>query len=468
MRYPLMFRLAQKPHGPAIQDVPAAVEAELAKLSLGNKVKSGDTVAIACGSRAFANHAAIIKAVVDHFTALKAVPFLVPAMGSHGGGTPEGQREILHKLGIHEETIGAEIRSSMEVEAIGQLPDGIPVVCDKHALQADHLVIVNRVRPHSVFHGEVQSGLLKMLTMGLGKLVGAKQYHLAAKNASFDDIARGVYNVMLEKANLLAGLMVVENSHQTTARVQGVLGEDFNSKEKIMLPHVRSLSPQLPFKFIDILLVDEIGPMFGCVGADSNVIGRKFNAHTAIEGEFPQVRNIVYRGIHPGSRGNATGVGHAEFVRSRLLRQVDTKATRLNALALGMPTLAAAPIDFETDQEILNAALSLIGLTSPDNARIVWIRNTSCILEFECSEPFLEEVQHWKDLSVLSSLHPFDFDGLGRAMTLPHAVAAILSALGPGCLWPAAWRKLAAWRSQVEGTGESDFLTHPFEPSALS
>jgi len=409
-----MFRLAQKPHGPAIQDVPAAVEAELSKLSLAGKVNSGDTVAIACGSRAIANYAAIIKAVVDHFKALRSVPFLVPAMGSHGAGTPEGQREVLHKLGIHEETIGAEIRSSMEIEIIGQLAEGIPVVCDMQALHADHLVIVNRVKPHSVFHGEVQSGLLKMLTMGLGNLVGAQQYHRSAANAPFEDIARGVHKLMLEKANLLAGLIIVENSHQTTARVQGVLAEDFVSKEKTMLQHARSLTPQLPFKFIDILLVDEIGPMFGCVGADSNVIGRKFNAHAAVEEEFPQIRTIVYRGLNSASRGNATGVGHAEFVRSRLLRQADTTATRLNSLALGMPTLAASPIDFETDREILDAALSLMGLSLPDDARIVWIRNTSCILEFECSAPFLEEVQHWKDLSVLTSLQRFDFDSRGN------------------------------------------------------
>ncbi len=414
MQYPLMFQLAQKPHGPMIQDVPAAVEAELAKLGLGNQVKSGDTVAVACGSRAFANHAAIIKAVVDYLKTLRALPFLVPAMGSHGGGTPEGQREILHKLGIHQETIGAEIRSSMEIEIIGLLPEGIPVVCDKQALKADHLVIVNRVRPHSVFHGEVQSGLLKMLTMGLGKLAGAQQYHQAAENASFDDIARGVHKAMLEKTNLLAGLMIVENGHQATARVQGVLPEDFVSKEKIVLQHARSLCPQLPFKFIDLLLVDEIGPMFGCVGVDSSVIGRKFNAHAALEGEFPQIRIIVYRGLNPGASGNAAGVGHAEFVRSRLLRQTDANATRLTSLALGMPTLAAVPIDFETDREILDAALSLIGLTPPGRARIVWIRNTSCVLEFECSEPFLEEVQHWRDLSVLSGLHPFDFDPVGN------------------------------------------------------
>jgi hypothetical protein len=414
MQYPMMFRLGQKLHGPKIDDIPAAVEAELSKLCLESKVKAGNTVAITCGSHRIANYVSIIKAVVDHFKHFKSIPFLVPAMGSQGAGTAEGQRELLHTLGITEETIGTEIRSSMETEIIGQLPEGVSVYCDKQALHADHTVVVNRVKPHPMFHGDVQSGLLKMIAIGLGKLEGAQRYHRDAENGSFEDIARGVHDVMLKKANLLAGLMILENGHQETARIQSALPEDFVEKEKAMLHRAKALFPRLPFKFIDILLVDEIGTMFGCLGADSNVTGRKHDAHAAADGEFPQIRTIVYRDLNPKSQGNATGVGHAEFVRSRLLRKADAKATRLNSLAAGRPTLASAPIDFETDREILDAALSLTGFNLPEKARIVWIRNTSSVVEFECSEPFLEEVQHWKDLSILSKLRPFDFDCHGN------------------------------------------------------
>ena len=179
-----------------------------------------------------------------------------------------------------------------------------------------------------------------------------------------------------------------------------------------MLHYARGLFPRLPFKFIDILLVDEIGPIFGCLGADLNVIGRKNVLHAAADAEFPQIRTIVYRDLNPNSQGNAIGVGHAEFVRSRLLRKADVNATRLDSLALGMPAIAAAPIDFETDREILDAALGLTGL--PEKARLVWIRDTSSVLEFECSEPYLREVQHWKDLSAISSLHTLDFDDQGN------------------------------------------------------
>src|SRR6202040_2266006 len=208
MQYPLMFRLGQKLHGPKIDDVPAAVEAELSRLSLGSKVKPGATVAVTCGCGRIANYAAIIKAVIDHFKQLKASPFLVPAMGSHGAGTAEG-------------------------------------------------------------HGDVQSGLLEMIAIGLGNLDGAQLYHMSVENCSFEDIAHGVHKVMLKKANLLAGLIIGQHGHQRTARVLASLAEDFAAKERAMLPPGLVLFPRLPFKFVDILLVDEIGPMFGSLGADS-------------------------------------------------------------------------------------------------------------------------------------------------------------------------------------------------------
>src|SRR5271165_4564220 len=408
MPYPLMFRLGQELHGPRINDVPAAVAAELSKLSLDSKVRPGHQVAITCGSRPIAQYPSVVKAVVDHFKHLQANPFLVPAMGSDGASTAEGQRAVLHALGVKEEIIGAEIRSSMETEIIGQLPEGVPVCCDKQALHADHTVVVNRVGLHPIFQGDVQGGLLEMIVIGLGKLDGAQHCYRAVQDCPFEEIARGVHEVMLKKANLLAGLIILENGPEAAASVQTVLPEEFVAKEKAMLRHARVLIQRLPFKFIDTLLVDEIGTIFSCIGADSNVTGRKHNARAVTEGEFPQIRTIVYRDLHPKSLGNATGVGHADFVRSRLLRKADARATRLNAITLGMPTLAAAPIDFETDREILDAAFALTRL--PEKARIVWIRDTSSLVEFECSEPFLKEVQHWKDLSVLSALHPLDFD----------------------------------------------------------
>ena len=416
--YPLMFRLKQRFRCSTIADVSSAVEAELARLALGKKVQPGESVAVACGSRRIANHAVILKAVVDHFKGLKARPFLVPAMGLDAGGTAESQRRALGMFGITEEIVGAEIRSSMDADVVGHLPEGVPVYCDRNALAADHIFVVNRVRPHSAFDGEVQSGLLKMLAMGLGKEVGARVYHSGVAAMPFADLARGVWSVLLNKGRLLAGLMLVENGQSETARIQAAPAENFADAELKILRYARAVFPGLPFHFIDILLVDEMGATFGCHGIDLNVVGRKQMNHETGRAKVPAVRTLIFRDLHPAAMGNATGIGHADLVRSRVVRKMDPGATRLNALALTTPSLAAIPIHFETDREILDAALSMAPLQPSEKARIVWIRNTSSLAEFECSEPFLEEVAHWKELSVASEIRPPDFDAEGNLRDL--------------------------------------------------
>jgi hypothetical protein len=408
-----MFKLKQRFRCSKIDDIRAAVETELASLALGKKVHPGDSVAIACGSRRITNHAVILKTVVDHYKGLKARPFLVPAMGLDAGGTAESQRRALGMLGITEEIVGAEIRSSMDAEVVGHLPEGVPVYCDRNALAADHIFVVNRVRPHSAIEGEVQSGLLKMLAMGLGKDVGARAYHSGVAVMPFADLARGVWSVLLNKGRLLAGLMLVENGQSETARVQAAPAENFADAELKMLRYARAVYPGLPFHFIDILLVDEMGAAFGCQGIDLNVVGRK-KMHETERVKVPTVRTLIFRDLHPTAMGNATGIGHADLVRSRVVRKMDAEATRWNALALANPSLAAIPIQFETDREILDAALSMVPLEPSETARIVWIRNTSSLAEFECSKPFLDEVAHWKDLKVASELHPPHFDAEGN------------------------------------------------------
>ncbi len=270
MPYPLMFRLGQRLHGPAVNDVPGTVEAELSKLGLQTKVRPGNSIAVTCGSCRIANYPVIIKAVVDHLRRLKANPFLVPATGSDGAGTSEGQLKVLETLGIREEVIGAEIRLSVETEIIGQLPEGVPVHCNRQVLHADYTLVVGRVTLHPMFHGDVQGGLLEIIAAGLGNLSGAKHCYQALQNCPFEDLARAIHKIMLGKANLLAGLMILDNGREVTARIQAALPEDFVNKEKAMLHQARGLFPRLPFKFIDILLVDRIGTNFSRNGADPN------------------------------------------------------------------------------------------------------------------------------------------------------------------------------------------------------
>jgi hypothetical protein len=409
-----MFRLTQRFRHSTIHDVPSVVEAELAKLYLGGRVNAGDTIAVACGCRQIANYTLVIKAVVDHFKRLKTHPFLVPAMGIHAGATGKSQVRALNILGITEEAVGAEIRSSMDAEIIGRLPAGIPVFCDRHALAADHLFVVNRVRPHSALDGETQSGLLKMLAMGLGKQSGAEAYHRAIAAVPFTEIAHGVWKVMLDKGRLLAGLMLADNGNSETARIQGTLAEEFVDQERKMLNYARAIFPRLPFRFIDILLIDEMGTTFGAHGVDLNVVGRRETIHGVAASESPKIGTLVFRDLHPAAMGNAMGIGHADLVRSRLVRNMDSTTTDLKALTIGIPRLACVPMHFETDREILDASLSMILPQAPEKARIVWIRNTSSLAEFECSESFVEEVTHWKDLSIASGLHPLGFDTDGN------------------------------------------------------
>ena len=413
MPYPLMFRLKQSFRRSTIEDVPSAVKAELAKLCLHQKLHPGDSVAVAFGCRMIANYPAILKAIVEHFKQLQAHPFLVPAMGIHGGGTVESQFEALRMFGITAQTVGAEIRLSFDAEVIGHMPQGVPVYCDRRVLEADHLFVVNRVRPHSAFSGEVQSGLLKMLATDLGKRPGVQVYHQAIATIPFVDLARGIWRVMLDKARLLGGLMLVDNGNSGTALIQGALAEEFADAEPTVLTYAQSLFPRLPFRFIDILMIDEMGSAFGSHGVDLNIVGRKQSIRETTS-ESAHVRTLVFRDLHPAAMGNATGISHADLVRSRLIKKMDATATDENALALTMPSLASIPMHFETDREILDAALKMNCLQPPDKARIVWIRNTSSLAELECSEPFLEEVMHWKELSVASELHPLDFDSDGN------------------------------------------------------
>src|SRR5687768_14272538 len=231
-QYPLLFRVRQSFDAKRVENIPATVENELRRLELGEKVKLGQTVAITAGSRGVANIAIIIKAAVEHFQSLGANPFIVPAMGSHGGGTAEGQRELIEGYGITEAYCGCPIRASMETVIVCQAAEGFPVHFDKHALGADHVLVVGRVKPHTNFVGEIESGLMKMMLIGLGKHAGAKIYHRAILNYSFGQIVRSVAREVLAKCRIVAGLGIVENAYDQTAKIQAVAPPEFEDREK--------------------------------------------------------------------------------------------------------------------------------------------------------------------------------------------------------------------------------------------
>ena len=407
--YPNIFRLRQLFDGPELGDVAAEVENQLSQLQLRDKIQPGETVAISAGSRGIANIHLIIKAVADHLASIDARPFIVPAMGSHGGGTAEGQQGIIEGYGITEEFCNCPIKASMETVIVCDAKEGFPVHFDKHAYGADHVIVVGRVKPHTNFSGDIESGLMKMMLIGLGKHAGAKIYHRAIADFNFGQIVRSVAREVLAKCGIVAGLAVVENSYDETARIEAIAPENFEDREKELLLLAKKWMPKLPFDAADILVLDEIGKDISGSGMDTNVVGRKYHDHQAAEGETPRIKNIVVRGLTPATHGNASGIGMAEFCRTRLVQEMDARITRINCITGGHSTGAMVPLDYETDREILDVALVSIGLTEPPDARFLWARNTLDVAEVLCSDTYLQEAQQRDDLEVLSEQQPMPF-----------------------------------------------------------
>lgn len=421
MAYPRMLRIRQTFDAPRIDGVAGTVERQLSTLNLGEQVQRGDSVAITAGSRGIANIAEITRAVVEHFKRLGACPFIVPAMGSHGGGTAEGQRRILESYGITQETMGAEIRSSMATVIVDRTPQGIPVHFDKHAYEADHVVVAGRVKPHTGFVGDIESGLHKMMLIGLGKHEGAKIYHRAILDHSFEEIINAVAAVVLEKCDIVAGLAIVENAYDETGSIEAVAPADFRVREKELLVTAKQWMPRLPFREIGLLIIDEIGKNISGAGMDTNVVGRKFCDHVASERDDVACKRIFVRGLTRETHGNACGLGLAEFTNQRTVDAVDLNATRINALTGGHPTAAMLPVAFQTDREVLDSALASLGLVEPENARVVQIANTLHLKELLVSEAYLTEVRQREDLVLLDGPHEMEFDSADNLV--PLAVA---------------------------------------------
>lgn len=414
MSFPRMLRLSQKFEGPELADVQQETRSQLAALELGNKIRPGESVAITAGSRGIANIASIIKAASRQLKDIGAEPFVVPAMGSHGGGTAEGQREILHSYGVTEEYTGAPIRSSMETVIVDTTPQGIPVHFDRHAYEADHVVVCGRVKPHTGFVGPIESGLHKMMLIGLGKHRGAKIYHRAIKDFSFLEIILAVADVILSKCRVAAGLAIVENAYDETALIEAVAPDRFFEREKELLKLAQLWMPRLPFPEVDLLVVDEIGKNISGSGMDTNVVGRKFNDHGATEDDTVNCKRIFVRGLTRETHGNACGIGMAEVTNQRTVDQANLVATRINALTGGHPSAAAVPIAFESDQEAMLAILETVGLVDPVDSGIIQIANTLKLGEVLVSEKYSSEVQERSDLEVLSGPDAMAFDAHGN------------------------------------------------------
>ena len=409
MAIPRMFRVKQALDGPAIGNVPNEVRDRIQRLGLLGTVGAGQSIAITAGSRGITGIDKILWAVVQECKAIGLKPFIVPAMGSHAGATAEGQKHLLEHYGITRATMGCEIRSSMETVRIGEVK-GIPVFCDRNAWEADYIAVVARVKPHTDFDNEIESGLFKMMSIGLGKREGAEHYHRAGHEHGYADVFPTVGKKVLDTARVLFGLAVVENGYGQTARLEAVVKDDFYETEKALLVEAKAWLGKLPFEAIDLLIVDEMGKNISGTGMDPNVIGRECIQKRP---ESPKIKQLYVRDLTPESDGNALGVGMADLISKRLFDRINLSTTSVNVITTGALGLARVPLYFASDREAIDIALGMIGLTAAESARVVRIKNTLHVTEMDLSEELVAEAQRHPRLTLTSSpvQMRFDIDG---------------------------------------------------------
>jgi hypothetical protein len=417
VRLPRLYRIRQELPCPVVADVAAEVRAAIRRLPLAGRLTPGARIAVTGGSRGVANIAVVLKTTCDCLKELGAHPFIVPAMGSHGGATAEGQREILAGYGITRESMEVPIRSSMEVVEIARMDWGLPVLVDRHAVEADHIVLVNRVKPHTSIRGPIESGLLKMLVIGLGKHQGALLAHRAAVDVGLERMLPEVARVSLARLSVLFGVATVENARHQTALVDAILPEHLETVETRLLKEAKALIARVPFDFLHLLIVDEIGKEISGACMDSNVTGR-IPREGVVDPAAPRYLRIFARDLTDASGGNAEGVGTADFATRRLVEKVDRHITYTNAVTSTAPLGGKFPMAYDTDREAIEAALTTIGLTEPPDAKLVRIRNTVMLEHLHVSESLLPEVRRRPGLAVLEGPFEFAFGGDGNLVGL--------------------------------------------------
>lgn len=396
-RYPVMCDVRQHFDTTTVSDVAEEVRRQLDTLNLSAKLSPGQTVAITAGSRGIANIPVILCACVRYLRGCGAEPFIVPAMGSHGGGDVEGQLQVLRGLGITEQSVEAPVRATMETVVVAETSFGIPVHFDRHAHEADHVLVVGRVKPHTRFVGPIESGLHKMLLIGLGKRAGAEVYHQGILSHSFTEMIDSVAEQVLQTCGVLGGLAILENALDETALLEAVAPENFATREPELLKLANKWLPTLPVGDVDLLIVDRIGKDISGVGMDANVIGRKFNDHAATEHDIARCLRIFVRSLTDATHGNATGIGVAEFTTQRCVDQIDHEKTRINCITSNHPEVAMIPITYQTDGEAVSNALKTVGRVTPENARVLQISDTLHLSRTRVSRslfPLVEESPH--------------------------------------------------------------------------
>ncbi len=403
---PRFARVRQHFPDDSIVDIPTAVSRALSRSGLLSDV-SGKRVAITAGSRGIDAIAPVIRASVQTLRQAGAEPFVVAAMGSHGGATPDGQMALLAELGVTEGSVGCPLSVQMEADHVGDTPDGVPVFCGRDALGAGAILVVNRIKPHSILVGDLGSGLMKMLAVGLSKHRGADAVHRAGLQEHVQAVAR----TALDRLPICAGLALVENSHDRLARIEAVAPPEFPATDRRLLDLARSYFPNVPFDPLDVLIVRRIGKEISGAGMDPNVVGM----HRRIGGPPQrQIRRIVALELSPASRGNAIGVGMADIITERLRSQCDPVTTYVNALTSDFLWGVKMPLAAPTDRDAIDLAFRPF---AAGTVRAVLVRDTAHLEDLWVSEGIVQEAGRTPDLELQGDAEPLAFDSEGRLLT---------------------------------------------------
>jgi hypothetical protein len=407
---PKMAKVKVKFENNKIDDLGQELKLKLNQVHIQEKIQPGMEIAIAVGSRGLDRLVELTAVTVHFLKQLGAKPFIVPSMGSHGGATAEGQREVLAHLGVTEESVGCEIRSSMEVVKVGELPNGLPIYVDKFASKADGIVVINRIKPHTAFRGPVESGIMKMISIGLGKQKGAEACHQMGFKYMAENVP-AMAKVIMEKTPFLFGVATIENAFDKVAVLEVLTPEEIVEKEPALQKQAKELLPKLFFDQLDVLLIDEIGKNISGDGMDPNITGRY---PTPYASGGPEVNKMVVLDVTVQSEGNANGVGTADFTTQRLVDKMDKEGTYAN----GLTSTVCAPTKIATtlpnDKMAIQAAVKTCNILDFTKVKLVRIKNTLELSQIEVSEPLLPYIAQHPNMEQISDVYEFQFDDSGN------------------------------------------------------
>ena len=405
-----LYKIKQQFDAACIEDIKGVVGRQFDKFRPGDNIQQGQSVAVAVASRGTHDLTLLVGVVVERLLSMGLKPYIIPAMGSHGGATGPGQAQVLTDLGISEETMGVPIVSNMDVVSLGHLDSGAEVLFAKDALDADHVVVINRIKPHTAFRGEVESGLCKIMAVGCGKQKGASNMHKFNLGNTIVPAAR----MILEKASILCGIGVTETATGGTHNIRLARPEEFVDVDREFLKEAWTLFPRLPVDDLDILVVDEMGKDISGAGIDPNVIGFWRREGGPRE---PDYRTLIVLDLTPKSHGNATGIGMADLVTRRLMDKLDLHATQMNALTSKVLRSARLPISLENDRIALETALD--GVPDPRRVRMARIKNTASLETFWVTDSVLSELRSKEGITVDDDPLQLDFNDEGSLLPFP-------------------------------------------------